>query len=202
MSTMPDFIAQAAEAKPDEAPPADKLDAVRRKAAELRQLYTDHAALAESLANIDRQINLIESRDLLELMSEAKMPSFALDADGNLPPAKFERTQITSAGLPKEREGEAFLWLDEAGHGDLIKNEFKVALGMGDGRQADKLAALLAKNRVEYSRRVSVHPSSLLAFVKKQIAAGEPIPNDLLGVYTAEKVSVSLGGEKMKKGKK
>ena len=202
-STLPDFVRAGAEARVDEPPPEDKLTTIRAKAAELRGLYVTLAGLQESVANVTAAINLIEGKELVDMMVEARMPDFSLEAEGNYPPASFKRRQLVSASVPEERRGEAYVWLEENGHVDLIKNEFKVAFGMGDGKQAEKLDALLKKNKYEFSRKVSVLPQSLTARVKKELEAGRQVANDLLGVYVGERVEVTLGGEKVKKaGKK
>lgn len=201
MTAVPDFVRRAAEARPDAPPPADRLEAARTEARRLRDLYAELAELAERQANLEAQVNFIESKGLLDIMVEAGMPSFTLEAEGNHPPAEFKRATIVNAAIPKDREGEAFLFLDEEGEGELIRSTFKLDFGMGERKQADRLEALLKKNKYEFTRKVGVLSASLTAAVKRRLAAGKVVPNDILGVYVGEKVEVTLGGEKLKRRK-
>lgn len=199
MVEVPDFIRKAAEERVEEPTPQDKLEQVRRLAGRLRDLYLQQSSLTDSLAEVAAGINLLETKELLDIMVEAKMPSFALDADGNQPDAGFKRTQIVNASIPEEKMSQALVWLEENDQGHLPKHEFKISFNMGENKEAAKFEALLKKNKVQYSSKMSVLAASLTAFVKRELAANRVVPTDILGVYVGEKVDVTIGGVKVKK---
>jgi len=84
----------------------------------------------------------------------------------------FSCTQEVYASIPAARKEEAFKWLEEHDFGGLIKTEVQVAFGKGEIEQArallDELATLGIENGV-IDR--SIHPQTLKAFLKEQLAA-------------------------------
>jgi hypothetical protein len=194
---IPDFVRRGSQRAEEPTSPIT-LEQVRKEASHLRDLYMKKEDLEARLAEIVAAINFSESRTLLDIMLEAKIPAFSLEADGNNPPAEFSRKQIVNASIPKEREGMAYVWLEENGHADLIKHAIKLQFNMGENARAKKLEALLSKNKFEYESKVSVLPQSLTAMVKREMEANRVVPQDLLGVYIGEKVEVKVGGKAWK----
>lgn len=92
-------------------------------------------------------------------------------------------------------QNEAHVWLEDNGHGDLIKHEIKILFGRDDGSWYKKFMADCAKRKrpLDFSRRDWVDPNTLGAFVREQIrnaaAQGVPpeqaIPFKVFGVHTA-----------------
>lgn len=75
----------------------------------------------------------------------------------------------------------AFDWLNENGFGGLIKTEVTTLYGKGERDAAQKLVAKLTNEGLNANFKESVHPSTLKAFLKEQIAEGNPCPLDLFG---------------------
>jgi hypothetical protein len=132
-------------------------EALREKKAELERVRTD------LLPSALRQHNLTELRT----------------ADG----FRVVVNEITRASIPKARREEAFAWLDAAGHGDLIKHVVSAKFGKGEDEQAAEAADRLTALGCSVSDERSVHASTLSAFVREQLAAGEALPHELLGVF-------------------
>lgn len=199
MTDAPDFVRNA-EARPA---PQVTIDAVRAQALELRELYEDFDVLHQQLLDVLGKINKMESRDLLDLLNQAKMPTFTLEADGNHPQTSFTRKNFYSASIPEDKEAEANRWL-EAEHPEVLRYNFKISYGVGDAKQAKKVQATLDKMKVDYDLKVGALSQSVTALVKREVEAGRKIPLDLLGATVGEVVEVKFDGKKPSKtlGKK
>jgi hypothetical protein len=92
--------------------------------------------------------------------------------------------------IPKEREVEAFRWLRDHGHGDLIKNVVSSTFGKGEDDMASQALFLLEESGFSADQKQAVHPATLKAFVKEQVEKGENIPLDLLGVFIGTKAEI------------
>lgn len=124
----------------------------------------------------------IETDLIPSLMASAGgIEKFAL-ADGRSVTLKDE----LYASVSEANRAAAFAWLEAHGHGDVIKDELKFALGKGP------MAAAIAEELIAdaeglgidtYSRKRGVHPSTLQALLKEQLAEGVEIPKETFGVF-------------------
>lgn len=135
---------------------------------------------------------------LEELLKEAKK-NVLLYSETSIPQAldglegKFKLTDGRSitikedvrSGLTKENKPKGLLWLNNNGHSAIVKREFKIEFGKGDDKWADKFERDLAKRKkpLNVKRSMSVHASTLKAFVRQALEDGEDIPQKLFGVY-------------------
>src|SRR5581483_3977771 len=69
---------------------------------------------------------------------------------------------FVAAHISKEHEDAAFAWLESHGYGDIIKER----------------------------TIVSIHPSTLKAWAKERVEAGDEIPDDLFGIFIGRKAVV------------
>ena len=187
MTDFLDSIMNEFEARPV---PADKLDQVREAARKLRDLEQRKTELEDELDQTKRAILELTERDLVLLFSNANMTSLTLEAEGNYPAMVFEKTNFYSAKIPSDKEAEAFAWLHDNGHGDIVKTQVTVALGMGERETAEKVEDAISALGVDYNSKLSVHPSTLKAFAKSEIETGHALPMDLLGIYIGEIVKL------------
>lgn len=171
----------------------DKLERVRALAKQVRELEARRGELEDELTRVKRSIQELTERDLVKMMSEANMSSFALDSDGNYPAMTFDKTTYYSAKIPEDKEIEAFAWLHDQGHGDIVKTQITVALGMGERDLAEQVEHAIADAGADYSSKLSVHSATLKSFVKTEVEAGRAIPLDLFGAYIGEVVKLKKG---------
>lgn len=158
------------------------------------------AALVEDYEQAEQQVSDLEealkkAKETRDQLSAVDIPS-AMDevglsevrlADGR--PVRIESG--VRASIPKKYQEDAFNWLQQHGYGDLIKAEMKVSVGRGE-------LPLLAETADSISQQMGwvanvdqrVHPQTLAAFVREKRAAGEALPDDLLGVFEYRKTKV------------
>jgi hypothetical protein len=95
--------------------------------------------------------------------------------------------------ISTENKAKAFAWLQAHGYGGIIKTLVEVQFDRGEHEQAvavaQKLQSQYRKNTVALDE--AVHPSTLKAFVKERMAAGNPVPMDLFGAYFFDKAVIS-----------
>jgi hypothetical protein len=99
------------------------------------------------------------------------------------------------ASITQANQQAAFGWLEAHGHGDVIKDELKIALGRGDvaRRRADTLmetAELLGVT--DYSRKRTVHPGTLAALIREQLGEGVEVPKETFGVHQQRRAVIKI----------
>ena len=97
-----------------------------------------------------------------------------------------------SARIPASKSEQAFQWLRDNGHGDLIKNQVSLEFGMKQDNEAKSIVEELKSKGLPVKQKTTVHPSSLRGFVREQIQdLGKDVPADLFGTYVANKTKIT-----------
>lgn len=98
-----------------------------------------------------------------------------------------------AATISKDRQEEAFNWLRDNGHGELIKNTVSVQFGKGQDEVATDLIFNLEQQGMYPDQRQKVEPMTLKAFVAEQLGKGNALPMETFGVYVGNKVKIKKG---------
>lgn len=184
----------------------DQLKVIRSKASELRGLQMRAQDLTDSLAEVNKGINRLKADELPVLMTAAGLVTLTLEASGNLPELEFSLRPYYKANIsaewPQERQNAAFDWLEENGHGDLIKTVVIIELGRGEIKLLKALSKALLKIKGITPDQVMVRKAvpwnSLTGWLKEQIEKYKRRPPlDVLGATVGQVVDV----KQTKKGK-
>ena len=141
-------------------------DQVKRKKAELMQMN-------------DSIVQLMESRGVKEIkLTNGDAVSYK---------------EFYKGSISKDKEAEAFGWLEENGHGDLIKNIVSVRFGKGENDNASRLIEDLEQNGLVPDQKRKVEPMTLNAFLGEQIKTGKDVPTETFGVFMGYKVKIKRG---------
>jgi hypothetical protein len=167
------------------APDDATLERVRDRLRELRDLEREQKDREHALRETGKKLNELRHRTLPELFSEVGIDRLGLVAEGNLPAydaseAPFYHANIASDWEPARREA-AFRWLDDNGHGDLIKTVITVQLGRDEHIRARELRDLLTARGYTFTDEKAVPWNTLTAFVREQDQAGNTLPLEVLG---------------------
>jgi hypothetical protein len=119
------------------------------------------------------------------LMQQAGVSSITLD-DGT----SVQVSPYYYAKIPEANKDEAFRWLRENNHGDLIKNNLSVSFGKGEDADAVKLKESLEKQGLVVDQKQDVHWQTLRGFVKEQIEKNKTIPSETFGLYIANRTKI------------
>lgn len=165
--------------------------------AQLSGMATDQKQYEATIARLE--VELKEAKESLRHISENQLPQLMEDIgleefktiDGSI---KISLNEVIRGSIPAKNETEAFKWLDANDNGNLIKRTFQIEFGKDEEKWADKFERDLKQRKkpLHCKRKKKVHPQTLQAFVRTQLAEGEPIPMDLFGVYRQRVAKVEL----------
>lgn len=128
------------------------------------------------LGQINQKIKNLEEVEIPDAMLAVGLTKLVTDKGVEVKLEKYYGAKIK----PEYSEA-AHDWLEERGLSSMIKNDFLVSLDRGDHDKAQALAEKL--NGTPYTRKESVHPSTLKAWVRTTIESGGEVPTDLFGVF-------------------
>lgn len=175
---LPDFQAFMPEQAPE-----DETD----KLAMLAKLVDQQQAAAAKVAECERElkaaqaafVNLAEHQvpDLLEELGLQTITT----TDGNT----VELSEKIRSSIPKARKLEAHKWLEDNGQAGMIKRTFIISFNRDEEKFVRKFERDLAQRKrpLNTRRDQKVEPQTLLAFIRRQIEAGNDVPLDLFGVH-------------------
>ena len=145
------------------------------------------ATAEEELKKLKEVETNLSEQTIPNLMQQAGLSLLKL-ADGS----SVEVKPFYSARIPASKSDEAFDWLRENGHGDLIKNQVSLEFGMKQDNEAKSIIEELKAKGLPVKQKTSVHPSSLRGFVREQIQdLGKDVPAELFGTYVANKTKIT-----------
>jgi hypothetical protein len=99
---------------------------------------------------------------------------------------------LPSADKDPDRRAAALTWFVEHGCARLIKNEFSVPLGAGENDEATYLTDLLKQAGLDFERKVTIHPQTLLAWVRERLRDGGDLPTELLGIHEQRLAKIKI----------
>jgi len=153
-----------------------------------------------NIARLDEEVKLAKEKlkkiveeELPDAMTSVNLRTFELEDGTN-----FSVKDEIFVSIREDRRAGALKWLEDNGHGDLIKHDVKVSFGRGDHDHAENLKKILGKSfkSIPYDERMTVHSGTLKAFAKERYSLGETLPEEHFSVYEANIAKVKLGKEK------
>ena len=160
---------------------------------EMSDLCLEQVTLEEDIRQLEEQlkvkkqaVNKLSSEIIPAKMSELGLESLTL-TDGSC----IKVNQLIQASIPVKYRPEAFKWLRDNGHGDLIKNEISASFGKGEDSIANEFIDKVKSLGYEPLQKLSVHPMTLKAFVREQITGGSELPMEKFGVFVGAETKIS-----------
>ena len=83
-------------------------------------------------------------------------------------------------------------WLEAHNLGGIIKDEIKVAFAKGDTTKAAKVMAFCREQGFSADEKMSVHPMTLKATVKEQLAKGVEFPEEFFSIGPVRKAVIAI----------
>jgi hypothetical protein len=162
-----------------DAPEGDGLAELRRLADELdeaeRELRRAEVALKEAQSRV---------KELSEETVPAKMQEVGLESLKT--PAGFtvEIKEDVFAHISKANEAAAFRWLEDNGHGGMIKRHVIVMFNKDQEAIACNLEHELSDKFPGVTQKRQVHAGTLRAWARSRLEEGDDVPVDLFGIHT------------------
>jgi len=156
---------------------------------QIRQLKLED----EEIDRLEAELKTAKERrtKLVELTIPATFEDMGLDDDSVIKVDGKAVTIITSTfASPKAADREkVYDWLEEHGHGGLIKRTGIFQTGRDNEKKFKSWIDSIKTYPGTFSRKVE--PTTLKAFVNEQLKAGTEIPMDLFGAYTKRVAKVT-----------
>jgi hypothetical protein len=158
--------------------------------------------LIGSMAEIEGEIDDLEARVAIKKAELDNLKTRLIpDAMGHLTQIKvgegmFKATvtveDVIRANVKVENRAQAYSWLDEKGHGDLIKSEVKVGFSRAQLDDARQLEQELKDQGFSAELKQDIHWATLNAFVKEQLNKGMEFP-EFIGIFQGKTTKVKYG---------
>ena len=179
MQDFTDFLPEADEAEEESV--RGKVSALVRKHT---QLSTTLAALKDEAGEIARQIQILENSEIPDALLEAGLTEIRT-VDG----LKVS-TKMFVGSIPPERRGDVYTWLEDHGHGDVIKRSVTVQFGKGEEEVAAAASELLKENGLVPVEKMDVHYQTFSSLMKELAGKGLSVPLNDWGVYYGQKAVI------------
>lgn len=157
----------------------DKLEGLSRLVTLSRRQQRSIEGLETQLKDARAALTKTLETDIPDLMSELGFRELTLD-DGS----KLSVITQYFAGITQAHQDEAFAWLEENGHGDVIKTNVAVKYGRGQDELAKQAVDMLLTLGVSPTTKRGVHPQTLKALVRDLTESGLRVPADLFSLHT------------------
>jgi hypothetical protein len=156
------------------------------------------AGLAQQQVAMEDQVALLEAqlkeakqklRDLVEL----RFPEFLMSkgiSETVVNGARIKVTPFYSGRIQDGREGEAFAWLEKRQLDAIIKCNVTSTFGKGQIDEAKKARDLLQDAGLPATLKRNIHPMTMKGFIREQVEAGNPPPEELFGTYIGNKTTI------------
>ena len=168
-----------------EATPDKELKSISEIAQEQIKLQTAIEEIETLLKAKKEELRLVAEQKLPEAMHAANLMEF-VTSDG----FKISVNPFYQAHISEKNSADAFSWLQNNGHGGLIKNQVSVNFGKDEDRQAEHAVDTLKQLGLIPSVKQAVHPSTLKAFVKEQLTQGKDMPSETFGIYVGSRSKI------------
>ena len=166
---------------------SDALAKIALLSALLRGAEGNVANLTADLQEAKEEVRRLQEDDLPELMRELGLSEIKLE-DGS----KVTVVDEVDCNISEERRSRAHAWLTDNGFGGIIKSAITVEFGRDEHDEAlaaaEKISGVTGRAAL---LKEGVHPQTLKAFVKEQMAAGATIPQELFGLRPYSKAKLT-----------
>jgi predicted component of viral defense system (DUF524 family) len=152
------------------------------KMVELEQLVEEKQA---SLKSTQKELKTLSEEDIPALLSEVGLSEITLTNGKKISTSAYYYGRIT-----EHNQQEAFEWLQNNGHGDIIKNVVSVSFGRDEDVNAEKLLSNLQDNGYTTNGKKWVEPMTLKAFIREQVESGNDLPLETFNVYVGQKTRI------------
>ena len=145
--------------------------------------------IEENLKEKKEHLRKLSGETIPEKMAELGMTSTTM-YDGS----KVEVVEDIYVSIPKDPQKSAacYEWLEDNGLGDIIKNSVGISFGKGEGNMATHLQETIKEMGLIPEVKVSVHPSTLKATVKKLHEEGKlSVPDNTFSLFIGQKTKIT-----------
>ena len=165
--------------------PLSEADRMKSMCAKLAASFEGVEDAEAALKAAKDRLNRLQLEDVPQLMIEVGVVDFVTDDGYHVTLSEEVKASITNANAPG-----AHKWLTDNGFGGLIKTFVGVPFAASERDSALALREQLEADKYDPELTERVHPSTLKAFVKERLEAGDEIPFDLFSIHPFNKAKL------------
>ena len=159
------------------------------------ELLREQLKLEELIESMEETVK-INKEALRKLSGEIipeKMAELGMTATEMYDGSKVQVVEDIYVSIPKdpEKSKACYEWLDDNGLGDIIKNQVGMSFGKGEGNKAKHLEESIKEMGLIPEVKVSVHPSTLKATIKKWHEEGKSVPDNTFSLFIGQKTKIT-----------
>lgn len=171
--------------KTDETLDASKLASLSNLVDHQREEEMEVARFDGLLKDAKERLRDVAERQIPDLMDEIGVDTITTSQG-----LKVSVKTTLHASVPVVQRDAAWNWLDEHGHGGLIKRSVMVAFNRDQEAAADELVDGLRSKFPNVKTERKVEPSTLSAFIREQLQEGEEVPLELFGALVKRRAKI------------
>lgn len=157
-------------------------------------------SLVRDLEQAEREVNQrkielaraeTRERDLREILIPELMQSMGIKKIETSDGINVSVEDDVYAKISHDNSPEAFKWLDDNGHGGMVKRKVTVEFNRD---QEDTVKELVTKLRIDFPQtreEKKVESQTLKAWVRRRRKEGKPVPEELFGVHVRPVAKIS-----------
>lgn len=157
----------------------------------LRTLADEYIA-AEELVH-QKELELETANATLKDIAEHRIPQATEGMDGTFDLGDGRELKLKEeirASIAGEKRVPAINWLDEHDYGHIVKRQVIVEFGKGEEERTTVFLKALKEleeneniGKLVIKTNYSVHPMTLVSWVKEQLKEGVALPKDIFGIF-------------------
>lgn len=161
--------------------------------AHLQTLVEQRDADKAELARLEKAVKAVKGRieDLEERQMPEVMDRLSLQDITTTTGARVQLKESIHCSIPADKRERAYKWLRKNGEGGLIKTTVSVPFSVDKVDDADALAKRLAEEGLEAAEEMKVESSTLRAWAKRRLEAGEEVPDELFAIFKKRTVKIN-----------
>ncbi len=164
----------------------DRLTVLTQLAEQLSLARLEVAAMAKEYKRACERVKDLEENEIPEVMHECNLENFKTRSG-----LQIVLGERVIASLPPETKADALAWLEDNGHGALIKSNIVIPFDKGKVDAANEMIDDLQNQGVTALKERKVEPATLSAWADEQREKGGVIPEELIKVYVKKTVKLS-----------
>jgi len=161
----------------------------------ISNLLQEQLKLEELIESLEDTLKM-QKENLRKLSGETiptAMAELGLTSTEMYDGSKVKVVEDVYVSIPKDpaKQKECFEWLENNGLGDIIKSNVGMSFGKGEGNKAKHLEETIKEMGLIPEIKVSVHPSTLKATIKKWHEEGKSIPDNKFNLFIGQKTKIT-----------
>lgn len=168
----------------------DKNDGNLKKV--MRELADMYLEAEELVAQKTKELE--DAQKALDDIAVFRIPTALDGLDGNFPVGDGITIQVKEhirASIAGEKAKPAIKWLDDNGYGNIVKRQLIAEFPKEDQERFQefltKITPALQELHVVLTDKHSVHPGTLVAWVKEKLGEGVELPVETFGIFRQRK---------------